>query len=93
MVVLMLTATEARDAAEAQVDDYCVGAPAAIRTAAIAQLAEHLRSYPADGISNTQFGDQSASWQPTSRALLDSGASALLSSWRRPRARLIEATE
>ena len=93
MVVLMLTATEAMDAAEKLVDDYCVQPPAEIRIAAIAKLAEHLRSYPSDGLTNTQFGDQGASWKPSSRALLDSGASALLASWRRPRARLIEATE
>ena len=70
LVVLMaLTATEARDAAEALVDDYCVtGAPAEIRTAAIAKLAEHLRSYPSDGLTNTQYGDQGASWKPSSRS-------------------------
>ena len=90
---MALTAAEALDAAEALVDDYCVLPPAGIRTAAVAQLAEHLRHYPADGTVSTQHGDQSSSWKPSSRALLDSGASELLAPWRRPRARLIEATE
>ena len=90
---MALTAAESMAAAEALVDDYCVLPPAEIRTAAIAKLSAHLRHYPADGTTNTQHGDQSSSWKPSSRALLDSGASELLAPWRRPRARLVEATE
>ena len=95
MVVLTvaLTATEAMAAAEALVDDYCVAPPSDVRIAAIARLASHLRVYPDDGTTSTQHGDQSASWKPLATAMIDSGASALLASWRRPRARLIEAPE
>ena len=88
-----LTATEAMAAAEALVDDYCVAPPSDVRIAAIARLASHLRVYPDDGTTSTQHGDQSASWKPLATAMIDSGASALLASWRHPRARLIEATE
>ena len=89
----MLTAAEALAAATAVVDDYCTAPPATVRTAAIAKLSAHFRSYPDDGVTNAQHGDQSASWKPSSLAMIDSGAAALLASWRRPRARLIEATE
>ena len=89
---MALTHAEAEAAAEAMVDDFCTDPPAEVRTAAIAKLISHLRNYPDDGVTNTQFSDQSASWKPSSRALLDSGASQLLAPWRRPRARLVEAS-
>ena len=53
----------------------------------------HLRTIQMTG-QRLPHGDQSlASWKPSSRAMLDSGASQILAPWRRPRARLIEATE
>ena len=90
---MALSAAEAMAAAEALVDDFCTDPPAEIRTAAIAKLAAHLRDYPDDATTSTSFSDQSASWKPSSRAMFDSGASQVLAPWRRPRARLIEATE
>ena len=90
---MALTASEAMAAAEALVDDFCTNPPAEVRTAAIVKLAAHYRHFPDDGTTNTQHGDQSGSWKPSSRAMLDSGASALLAPWRRPRARLVEAPE
>ena len=90
---MALTAAEAMAAAEALVDDFCTNPPSEVRTAAIAKLAEHFRGFPSDGTVAGQHGDQSASWKPSSQAMLDSGASELLAPWRRPRARLVEATE
>ena len=90
---MALTAAEARAAAEALIDSYCTDPPADVRTAAIAKLAAHLRDYPDDAVVSVSFGDQASSWKPSSRALLDSGASHILAAWRRPRARLIEVTE
>ena len=89
---MALTHAEAEAAAEALIDNYCTDPPAEVRTAAIAKLAEHLRSYPSDGLTNTQFGDQGASWKTSSPAMFDSGASQILAPWRRPRARLVEAS-
>ena len=89
----MLTVAEAVVAATAVVGNYCTDPPPDVRAAAISKLASHYRDYPDDGITNTQFSDQSAAWKPSSRAMLDSGASALLAPWRRPRARLIEASK
>lgn len=91
--MVALTAAEARAAAEALVDNFCTDPPAHVRTAAVVKLAAHLRSYPDDGITATSFGDQSSSWKPASQVMLDSGASQILAAWRRPRARLVEATE
>ena len=64
---MALTHAEAEAAAEAMVDDFCTDPPAEVRTAAIAKLADHtFASYPDDGVTNTQFSDQSASWKPSS---------------------------
>ena len=90
---MALTAAEAEAAAEAMVDDYCTTPPAEVRTAAIARLSEYIRTSPPDGTTATSLGDQSTSWKPSSVAMRDSGASQILAPWRRPRARLIEATE
>ena len=90
---MALTAAEALAAAGALVDDFCTDPPAEVRIAAIARLSNWLRSSPDDGTTTTTHGDQSGSWKPSSRAMLDSGASQILAPWRRPRARLIEAAE
>ena len=87
-----LTETEATAAATAAIDSYCVGSPAAIRTAAIARLSHWIARYPADSIASVSHSDQSVSWQKSEMAsgILLSGAAALLSPWRRPRGRVIE---
>ena len=88
-----VTETEATAAATAAIDSYCVGSPAAIRTAAIARLSHWIARYPADSIASVSHSDQSVSWQKSEMAsgILLSGAAALLSPWRRPRGRVIEA--
>ena len=90
---MALTAAEALAAATAQVDHYCTDPPAAVRTAAIGRLANYLQRYPSDGVSSISHADQTASWQKNelAGALHASGAAALLSAWRRPRGRIIEA--
>ena len=63
------------------IDSYCVGPPAAIRTAAIARLSHWIARYPADSIASVSHSDQSVSWQKSEMAsgILLSGAAALLS--------------
>ena len=54
-----LTETEATAAATAAIDSYCVGSPAAIRTAAVARLSHWIARYPADSIASVSHSDQS----------------------------------
>ena len=90
---MALTQAEATAAATAAIDAYCVGPPAAIRTAAIDRLARWIARYPADGIATVNHSDQTVSWSKSEMAsgIMLSGAAALLSPWRRPRGRVIEA--
>ena len=90
---MALTETEATAAATAAIDSYCVGPPAAIRTAAVARLSHWIARYPADSIASVSHSDQSVSWQKSEMAsgIMLSGAAALLAPWRRPRGRVIEA--
>jgi hypothetical protein len=88
---MALTAAERRAAAEAAVDSYAPSAPAAIRTAAVDLVAEHLED---PTVAETHFADQQIQEHNFGPAALKrSGASALLAAWRRPRALRMDVPE
>ena len=85
--------TDQRTAIAAEVERYAPGAPADLRSAAVELVTAHLESMDT-AIGSTSFGDQSMTTHPpnlVSAVFRQSGATALLASWRRPRARVIEA--
>ena len=86
-----VTAIQATAAAEATVDRFAPGAPDAIKIVAVNRLARWLQSFPADGVTQTGFGDQNISVMKAGAvgALTGSGAAELLAMWRAPRARKV----
>ena len=91
-MAVSLTAAQ-RSAIDAEVERYAPGAPADLRSTAAELVAAHLESIDT-AHESIGFGSQSVgSFAPNlvSAVFRQSGATALLASWRRPRARVIEA--
>ena len=85
---MALTDAQATAAANAIIDNYAPGAPADVRTAASAMLAQTIRHGPET--AQVQFSDQSVQWHNLGPALIRRcGAASMLAPWRRPRARAI----
>ena len=91
MAVTLTTAQRA--AVDAEVERYAPGAPVGLRSTAAELVASHLEAIDTARESEA-FGNQSAgNFAPSmvSAVFRACGATALLASWRRPRARVIEA--
>ena len=91
MAVTLTTAQRA--AVDAEIERYAPGAPVDLRSTAAELVAAHLEAIDT-AHESVGFGSQSVgSFAPSmvSAVFRASGATALLASWRRPRARVIEA--
>ena len=91
-MAVTLTAAQ-RAAVEAEVTRYAPGAPADLQAIATNLVVQHLEEIDTT-TQSVSFGDQSkTAWPPgmVARLLSASGATTLLASHRRPRARAIEA--
>ena len=86
----MALSLAARVAAATEIcTDYAPGAPASVMAAAVQLLAESIKVGPE--VSDVQFADQQVSYHAGVAMLRRCGGASLLSQWRRPRARPVEA--
>ncbi len=86
---MAVSESDARAAAVEIVTNYAPGAPADVRTAAVAMLVDSMLDPPYE--NDVQFDDQQVSTHNLGPAhIRRSGAASLLAPWRRPRARVIE---
>ena len=83
-------ATRLLPVASALVTKYAPAAPDAISNEAVVRCAAYLAEHPAAAIRREGIGDIDTSFAPANlSALRHSGASALLSSWRRRRGGIV----
>ena len=87
---MALTDAALTAAAGTLVDRYAPGVPAEVRQAAVHLVAESLRQPPF--VSQIQFADQQYQFVGGMDIIRRSGASSILASYRRPRARVLEAS-